>query len=130
MLWVVPVYLWPVKCHVLSDLSLPGERASQIAISSFCLLFHFSARYFTFLPTRQLTNRDLRNNAKHVIIAFILSLKYIVFSFGLFYDFAQILLINLTKIRFISQFWHLFDLFFHCPVVSSTQYRMPNSFYC
>ena len=38
-----------IECHVRSDLSLPGARANQIAISSFCLLFHFSARYFTFL---------------------------------------------------------------------------------
>ena len=51
-----------IKCHVPSDLSLPGARANQIAISSFCPLFHFSARYFTFLPdisirtARKLTN--------------------------------------------------------------------------
>ena len=52
-----------IKCHVRSDLSLPDARANQIAISSFCPLFHFSARYFTFLPAisirtaRQLTNQ-------------------------------------------------------------------------
>ena len=39
-----------IECHVRSNLSLPGARANQIAISSFCPLFHFSARYFTFLP--------------------------------------------------------------------------------
>ena len=52
-----------IECHAQSDLSLPGARANQIAISSFCPLFHFSARYFTFLPAisirtaRQLTNQ-------------------------------------------------------------------------
>ena len=52
-----------IEYHVRSDLSLPGARANQIAISSFCPLFHFSARYFTFLPAisvriaRQLTNQ-------------------------------------------------------------------------
>ena len=41
----------------------PGARANQITISSFCPLFHFSARYFTFLPavsirtTKKLTNQ-------------------------------------------------------------------------
>ena len=38
-----------IECHVRSNSSLPGARANQIAISSFCPLFHFSARYFTFL---------------------------------------------------------------------------------
>ena len=39
-----------IECHVRSDLSLPGARENQIAISSFCPLFHFSAHYFTFRP--------------------------------------------------------------------------------
>ena len=29
---------------------IAGARANEIAISSFCSLFHFSARYVTFLP--------------------------------------------------------------------------------
>ena len=51
-----------IKCGVRSTLSLPGTRANQIAVSSFCPLFHFSARYLSFLSTisirtaRQLTN--------------------------------------------------------------------------
>ena len=62
-----------IECHVRSDLSLPGVRANQIAISSFCPLFHFSARYFTFFAryfnkNSKATNQsDLRNNAQHVI---------------------------------------------------------------
>ena len=55
-----------IECHVRSDLSLPGARANQIAISSFCPLFHFSASYFTFLPAisiRTTNQSDLRNNA-------------------------------------------------------------------
>ena len=57
-----------IECHVRSDLSLHGARANQIAISSFCPLFHFSARYFTlaryFNKNSKATNQsDLRNNA-------------------------------------------------------------------
>ena len=36
-----------IECHVRSDLSLPGATANQVAISSFCSLFHFFAHYFT-----------------------------------------------------------------------------------
>ena len=51
-----------IECHVRSDLSLPGARTNQIAISSFCPLFHFSARYFTFLPAISIrTARQLIN---------------------------------------------------------------------
>ena len=51
-----------IECHVRSDLSLPGARANQIAISSFCPLFQFSARYFTFLPAISIrTARQLAN---------------------------------------------------------------------
>ena len=57
-----------IKCHVRSNLSLPGARANQIAISSFCPLFHFFARYFN--KNRKTTNQsDLRNNAQHVIMS-------------------------------------------------------------
>ena len=51
-----------IECHARSDLSLTGATANQIAISSFCPLFHFSARYFTFLPTISIrTARQLAN---------------------------------------------------------------------
>ena len=51
-----------IECHFRSDLSLPGARANQIAISNFCPLFHFSARYFN--KNSKTTNQsDLRNNA-------------------------------------------------------------------
>ena len=51
-----------IECHVRSDLSLPGVRANQTAISSFCPLFHLSARYFN--KNSKATNQsDLRNNA-------------------------------------------------------------------
>ena len=54
-----------IECHVRSNLSLLGARANQIAISSFCPLFHFSARYFN--KNSKTTNQsDLRNNAQHV----------------------------------------------------------------
>ena len=62
-----------IECHVRSDLSLPGARANQIAISSFCPLFHFSARYFTFFAryfnknSKTIGQSDFRNNAWHVI---------------------------------------------------------------
>ena len=56
-----------IICHARSDLSLPGARANQIVISSFCPLFHFFARYFN--KNSKTTNQsDLRNNALHVII--------------------------------------------------------------
>ena len=55
-----------IECHVRSDLSLPGARANQIAISSFCPLFHFFAIYFN--KNSKTTNQsNLRNNAQHVI---------------------------------------------------------------
>ena len=51
-----------IECHVRSDLSSPGARDSQIAISSFCPLFHFFAQYFN--KNSKATNQsDLRNNA-------------------------------------------------------------------
>ena len=64
-----------IECHVRSDLSLPSARANQIAISSFCPLFHllcplfhFCARYFN--KNSKATNQsDLRNIAQHVIKA-------------------------------------------------------------
>ena len=44
-----------IECHVRSDLSLPGARANQIAVSSF-------ARYFN--KNSKATNQShLRNNA-------------------------------------------------------------------
>ena len=55
-----------IECHVRSNLSLLGARANQIAISSFCPLFHFFTRYFN--NNSKATNQsDLRNNAQHVI---------------------------------------------------------------
>ena len=60
-----------IGCHVRSDLSMPGARANEIAISSFCPLFHFSARCFN--KNSKTTNQsDLRNNAWHVIKRIIL----------------------------------------------------------
>ena len=51
-----------IECHVRSDLSLPDARTNQIAISSFCPLFHFFAGYFD--KNSKATNQsDLRNNA-------------------------------------------------------------------
>ena len=77
------------------------------AISLFFPLFHFFAHETT-------NQSDLRNNAKHVIIAYILSLKYIVFSFGLL-------------LRFCSNSTYQFDqdtFFFHnsgiCSIFSFT----------
>ena len=51
-----------IECHVRSDLSLPGAIANQIAISSFCPLFHFFARYFN-KNSKKTNQSDLRNNA-------------------------------------------------------------------
>ena len=63
-----------IECHVQSDLSLPDARANQIAISSFCPLFHFFARYFN--KNSKTTNQsDLRNNEQHVIRV-VIDLKY------------------------------------------------------
>ena len=55
-----------IECQVRSDLSLQGARANQIAISSVCRLFHFSARYFN-KNNKTINQSDLRNNAQHVI---------------------------------------------------------------
>ena len=55
-----------IECHVRTDLSLPGARANQIAISLFCPLFHLFALHFN--KNSKATNQsDLRNNAEHVI---------------------------------------------------------------
>ena len=53
-----------IECRVRSDLSLPGARANQIAISGFCPLFHFSARYFTSL--RAISIRTARQLTIHI----------------------------------------------------------------
>ena len=51
-----------IECHVRSDLPLQGARANQIAISSFCPLFHFFVHCFN--KNSKATNQsDLRNNA-------------------------------------------------------------------
>ena len=51
-----------IEYHVRSDLSLHSARANQLAISSFCPLFHFFARHFN--KNSKATNQsDLRNNA-------------------------------------------------------------------
>ena len=51
-----------IECHDRSDLSQPGARANQIAISSFCPLFHFTARYFN-ENSKETNQSDFRNNA-------------------------------------------------------------------
>ena len=51
-----------IECYVQSDLSLPSARTNQVAISSFCPLFHFSARYFN-KNSKTTDQSDLRNNA-------------------------------------------------------------------
>ena len=57
-----------IECHVRSNLSLPGARANQIAISSFCLLFHFLPAISIDKNSKTTNQSDLRNNAQHVII--------------------------------------------------------------
>ena len=54
-----------IECHVRSDLALPGTRANQIAISSFCPLFYFSVRYFTFQPTISIRTARTLFASKH-----------------------------------------------------------------
>ena len=57
-----------IECHVQSDLSRPAQEPIKLlfqvlpAISLFCPLFHFFARYFN--KNSKATNQsDLRNNA-------------------------------------------------------------------
>ena len=49
-----------IKCHIRSDLSLPGARANQIVIKVFAGYFNKNSK-----TTDQ---SDLRNNAYHVIM--------------------------------------------------------------